>query len=366
MIKIFINGRFLTQRITGVQRYAHEVLKAIDTLLVQGEIKEISFEILTPKTEITSGSYQSIPIRKVGYLKGHFWEQIELPFYTKNNLLINLCNTAPIVKLKQLVVIHDAAVYANPSNFSFLFRTWYRILLKVLVTFSFQVITVSHNSKSEIIKYCGEAKRDIKVIYEGAEHVKRYMNKDLTINKQSDKPYVLAVSSINPNKNFKSIIQAIRYLHYNGFTAEIELVIAGATNNKIFHQALEELPNWVKCIGYVTDAELISLYENANCFIFPSFYEGFGLPPLEAMACGCPVIVSNTSSLPEVCGDAVLYCNPYEYQDIAEKILLLIHNKELREIFKQKGMIRAQQFTWQQCAKEIIDVLKTLPPTRYR
>lgn len=111
-------------------------------------------------------------------------------------------------------------------------------------------------------------------------------------------------------------------------------------------------------MGYVSDAELRALYEHAACFVYPSFYEGFGLPPLEAMACGCPVIVSNAASLPEVCGDAALYCNPCSPEDIAEKISLLMADPRLREDLRQKGLERAKQFTWEKCARETFAIIE--------
>ena len=104
--------------------------------------------------------------------------------------------------------------------------------------------------------------------------------------------------------------------------------------------------------------DLIKLYRSASCFVFPSFYESFGFPPLEAMACGCPVVVSNAGSLPEICGDAAVYCDPFNANDIAEKIMLVITNETLQEELRQKGMAQAKKFSWERCARETFAVIE--------
>lgn len=357
MERIIINGRFLTQRITGVQRFALEFVKALDKLIEVNDIC-LRFElvIMAPRNIINDINLNNIKVIPVGRLKGHLWEQFELPFYSRGGLLVNLCNTGPLLKRKQIVTIHDAAVYSRPEGFTKTFIYWYRFLFKVLSFVACRIVTVSEFSKKELVHYCKVNPNKIRVISEGWGHIQR-TDADLDVFQKhniSPKKYILAVSSLNPNKNFQGIVKAIESLGDIG----TDIVIAGGVNPKIFSSFNASLPNSAKYIGYVTDEELKALYEQAIGFIYPSFYEGFGLPPLEAMACGCPVIVSNVASLPEVCGDAALYVDPYNPDDIATKIKILLSDDNLREELSRKGLERAKLFSWEKCAKEIMKIIE--------
>jgi glycosyltransferase involved in cell wall biosynthesis len=355
---VYINGRFLTQEITGVQRYALEVIKSLDYMLGIGEISKNKYSVtlLIPRHVKYKPKLKHIHVKSIGRLKGHIWEQSELLYYSRNGLLLNLCNSGPIFKSNQIITIHDAAVYAIPHTFSLTFRTWYKFLLKRLAAHSKRVITDSNFSKKEIIKHTRISAEKVRIIYLGKEHLLNIEmdNSILLKHNLKHESFILAVSSMNPNKNFQSIVKAIKILGNNN----IEVVIAGGRNSKVFGQLNNMLSANVKELGYITDNELKSLYENALCFVYPSFYEGFGLPPLEAMACGCPVIVSNAASLPEVCGDAALYCDPHSPEDIADKIFKLINNKELRDSLSEKGLKRSKQFTWEKCAEETMEVIE--------
>jgi glycosyltransferase involved in cell wall biosynthesis len=139
----------------------------------------------------------------------------------------------------------------------------------------------------------------------------------------------------------------------------LPLVAAGGGNSRIFAGAA---PGSGTATGYVTDAELRALYEGASCFVLPSLYEGFGLPALEAMSCGCPVIASNTASLPEVCGDGALLCDPRDPKDIAARISFLLDQPGERERLRQRGMARAGEFTWRRSIQTLLDILDRLNP----
>jgi len=152
----YINGRFLTQPFTGVQRYAYEIVKNIDILLDQNIInkKKFSFVLITPKIIKPEIQLNNIILKQAGISKGHFWEQFVLPFFVGKSLLINLCNTAPLIKKNNIVTIHDAGVFATPEAYTFTFRMWYRIIFWWLGFWSHQVLTVSKFSCRELIKYC--------------------------------------------------------------------------------------------------------------------------------------------------------------------------------------------------------------------
>jgi glycosyltransferase involved in cell wall biosynthesis len=357
-VKIFINGRFLSQSITGVQRYAREVVKSIDSLLNDPKWSKNYDVILVAPNNVSSDlDLKNIEIKKVGKLTGHLWEQLELPWFTKNKFLLNLCNVGPAFKRNQFVTIHDASVYLKENNFSRVFKVWYKFLYAMEVRFSKMIITVSNFSKVELIKYTHVDPQKILVTYEGNEHLKQ-LNSDNRILKKNgliQKTYILAVSSMDPRKNFRNIIRAVQECKSNSF----EVVIAGGTNPKIFNTKNEIgfLHN-VKYLGYVTDKELKSLYEHTACFVYPSYYEGFGIPPLEAMASGCPVIVSNRASLPEICKQAALYCDPDDPKSIADKINMLIKDEKLRNQYRDLGKKRAESFTWMKCSINILNAVE--------
>jgi len=336
MKKIVINGRFLSQQITGVQRVAHELVRELDNLIKEEKIEVV---VLAPKNIIFENLYKNIKIKKIGFLKGHLWEQLELPFYAlkEGGILLNLCNTAPIINTG-MVDIHDISFKVNPQFFSKKFSWYYRVLIWVLVRTSKKILTVSEFSKQEIMKYYKVSEEKIEVIYNSWEHILR-INEDFSILQKFNlekKSFYLAVSSVAPNKNFKYIIELAKLY------PEKQFVIVGKKNIKVFGElGVEDLRNLTWC-GYVTDEELKALYMTCKAFIYPSFYEGFGLPPLEAMGCGCEEIyVSNTSCLPEIFGESVTYLNPYKIEKILKNNLSL-NNKVLDD------------YSWQFSAKKLL------------
>lgn len=355
---IYINGRFLNQFITGVQRYAIELVKALDDMLENGTLDKarVSFVILTPKQVNHEINLRNISLQKVGRLRGHLWEQIELPIYSRKYPLLNFCNIGPIFKGNQIVTIHDASVFSHPHGYSYVFRMWYRFLLPILGRNSRGILTNSEFSKFELIKYCDIPSEKIISTHLGVDGFAKLKADDAILSKHglNETSYIFAVSSMNPNKNFAALIKAIGLLGNIGF----KVVIAGGTNPRVFGECNLQLPDSVVQVGYVSDAELQALYKHATCFVFPSLYEGFGLPPLEAMAAGCPVIASNAGSLPEVCDDAVVYCDPYSPRDIAQKIKYLMDDAILRDKLRIKGLKQAQQFTWKKCARETAAVIE--------
>ncbi|MGL4610996.1 MAG: glycosyltransferase family 4 protein [Trueperaceae bacterium] len=348
-MRVIINARFLTQKITGVQRYAIELSKRLKILA-----SDIEFIFLAPKNILHTELAQAFNVEVCGYLTGHAWEQLELPFYCRDGVLLNLCNTAPIAKKNQIVTIHDAAVLTVPETFSRAFRTWYQFLLPRLGKASLGILTDSVFSRNELIRYHIAQEQNIHVIYLGGSQLLEHPADTRILEKHDlkSKPFILAVSSLSPSKNFGALVKALNFIE----TRDFNVVIAGGTNPNIFE--VQALPDNVKYLGYVSDGELRALYEHASTYVYPSLYEGFGFTPLEAMTCGCPVVVSNAASLPEVCGDAALYCNPHDPKDIATKIMLLMSSSEKRLELKQKGHEQAKQFSWEKCASETLSVIK--------
>lgn len=345
-MKYYINGRFLTQRITGVQRYAREVTLALDLLLQDTPSDHNEYTILTPKNFTDKLSCRRIHFKTCGHLSGHLWEQIELPYYAKDGYLLNFCNCAPLIKKNQAVTIHDTAIATFPEAYSWKFRLWYRIMYTVLGKRLKTIFTVSFFSRNELNKYFGISKKNIHITYNGSEHLLR-LRPDYSILRNVPQRYILAVSSQNPTKNFKLIIELAKRL------SNIDFVIVGGRNNKIFSNIEEMNLSNLHYLGYVTDECLIALYQNARAFLYPSLYEGFGIPPLEAMINKCPVITSKCASLPEVCGDAALYIDSQDIDSDVNCLKNIFQNNTLRENLIDAGKKRSTVFSWKFTAKKI-------------
>lgn len=344
---IYINGRFLARGITGTQRYAHELLDGLDAELCRSPGNRGDITILTPPTRQPMPEYKALKIRAVGTTQSRFWEQFELPYYARNGLLLTLCGGAPILHSRNIITIHDAAVSLIPKNYSILFRTWYRWLYHALCHRSLHVFTVSQASKADMVACWAAPPHKISVSYLGAEHVQRPMPKSDILARYGLKPfeYVFTVSSRSRNKNRYGLLRAFAMLD-----SKYKLVIAGGGNTSVFNKLPTQpplAPN-VLDVGYVSDAELRELNENALSFVFPSLREGFGLPPLEAMAAGCPAVVSNTSSLAEVFGSLAFLCDPKDPADIAAKI---VEASAATAEYRERCRRFASLFKWERCAK---------------
>lgn len=353
---IYLNGRFLTQNVTGVQRVAHEILKELDLMSTYTDFK---FVILVPKNAddiFGNLELKNIEIKKIGFLKGHLWEQIELPLYTIGGALINFCNTAPLFKRNQFVYIHDAAVYSRPNGYSRNFVLWYKIIYSCISKYAKRIMTVSEFSKMDLIDHLPVLKGKIRVSHIAVNHMDT-LNFDEGILKKEGlekNKYLLAVSSMHPNKNFQVIIDALE----NMTEFNEQIVIAGGQNVKVFSNVLMQERNNIKFVGYVTDEQLKSLYSNARAFIFPSYYEGFGLPPLEAMSLGCPVIASTAASIPEICGEAALYFNPDKPMDLVRRINEVYENDQIIQDMKTRGLQRSKDFNWKQTTENLLEEIE--------
>lgn len=354
MRRVDINGRFLTQATTGVQRVAEQLVQALDRELAASPALQArySFRLVTPAGECRPIALTHIQTAAPGHLGGQLWEQLELPMYTRGRLLLNLCNTAPLA-VRSLAVIHDASVFAIPTAFSPAFRAWYHALIPLLGRRALRVITVSRFSQGELSRRAGIPLAKIDVLPLGAEHILRTPADNGIFRRVPVEPgrFILAVGSQSPHKNVSAVVTAVSRLG----AERLPLVVAGGTNPRVF--AAAKANHGELQVGYVTDGELRALYENATCFVYPSLYEGFGFPPLEAMLCGCPAVVANTAALPEICGDAALLCDPQNPDDIVNKIRLLIEEPARRDELRRRGMDRARGFTWERAGRALLAIL---------
>jgi len=348
--EIYINARFLTQKIAGVQRFAIELSRRLKKL--NPEIK-----FVCPPDIYHQTLADELEVIVVGKLNSHLWEQIELPIFLKTKgspLLVNLCSTAPLFYKNQIVSIHDAIFCRHPEWFSKMFAKWYNFLLPKNAKNSKKIITVSNHAKQDLHDCLNIQLDKFEVVYNSVDE----KFKDLTVTETNKQKYILSVSSLDPRKNFDNLIKAYLSLE----NTEYDLVIVGA-ESKSFpkHQLFETISNnnKIKFTGYVNDDELIKYYKEASLFIYPSLYEGFGIPPLEAMACGTPVIASNNSSIPEVCDNAAVYVDATNYLDIAEKINLVLNDNNLQKSLIAKGYERLNSFSWEKSSEKLSTIIKS-------
>jgi glycosyltransferase involved in cell wall biosynthesis len=360
---IWVNSRFLNRKITGVERVAHEILRSLALHFLDknghyhsGEhrlIFKLVLEKNTPQCNIPK--FASMwEVQNTGRFHGHAWEQLNLTRFRPNDWLLGLCNTGPLLRGNQVIFIHDAQVYAIPTNFDWKFRLWYYILINTAGRMSRGLMANSIFSKNELSRHTGINADKFAVNQLGCDHMLRLVAEKPTalLGDLNNQPYVLAVSSASPNKNFEGILKALALMGENA----PHCVIVGQQYSKVFKNSMLANKRVIE-MGYVTDEVLAGLYKHAMCLVYPSFYEGFGLPPLEAMLMGCPVIVSNRSSLPEICGDAALYCDPGDPQTIASAISKLVQDPEFVAQLREKSQKHAQQYTWKKCAERTLDIL---------
>jgi len=342
---IYINGRFLTQIPTGVQRFAFELCKQLKK-------NGLEFKVLAPKKVLDTYKH-NFDVIIIGQFQSHLWEQIELPVYLlrKNNpLLISFSGLGPVFYKRHISTIHDLAFYRNSEWFSFYYRTFYKIMTPILVRYVNKIITVSEFSKSEIINILRVPKEKITVVYNAVSFPS---TSEVSKDKEN---YILAVSSIDPRKNFLALIKAFNSMNQ----PEYQLYIVGKKDRVFKDNDLGDFcsRNNIKFLGYISDKDLISYYKKASLFVYPSLYEGFGIPPIEAMSCGCPVLVSDIPVIREVCGDAAFYCNPYDYADIAAKMKQILSDKKNVINKINKGFEQIKQYNWEKSAQKVLALIK--------
>ena len=348
---VYVNGRFLSQAITGVQRYAHEVLTALDKLLLESKIESAPVTVLAPPDARTLPAWSFLRIRQVGRFTGQLWEQLDLPIHARGSLLFTPCGGAPVVHKRHVITIHDAGPFSTPRAYTAAYRNYYKILERVLSNRAIHLITDSDFSMQELIRFLHIPQRKITSVWLSGEHILRQERDHAVLGKHglSRGRYLLAVGFRNPNKNLDGLVRAFGLLR----NAEVSLAIVGGSNHAIFAESLD-FGDTVKQLGFVNDAELRTLYENAACFVFPSFYEGFGIPPLEALTLGTPVIVSRAASLPEIFGEWATYCDPHSPEDIAIQISNVLKH---RYPDHERAMHYATGLTWERCARETWEIL---------
>lgn len=360
---IYVNGRFLLQPITGIQRYGRELLREWDDLMESGEIDPalVTIEVLVPHSRMDAPQYRHIKVRQVGRFQGQLWTQLELPAKSRDGLLFSPDNLQPLLAPllgPNVVTVHDLTFKLFPRAHTPPFRLLYGLLISNAIRNASALITPSEAERTNILGHYPNAKGRIAVVHLGAYSAKSTAaNGNETRTPETTQRFILWVGSLISRKNPQGAIDAAVLVNQR---MQLPLIIVG-TGHRGMQKTGIKIPinnGAVQFANRVNSSEdLIALYRNAVCLLFPTFYEGFGLPALEAMAHGCPVVASDIPVMREVCGDAALYCNPNEPADIADKVRVLAENSDLRAQLSRRGISRATEFSWEKCARETFDVL---------
>jgi glycosyltransferase involved in cell wall biosynthesis len=323
--------------------------------------------IIAPRSAADPG-FSAMPLAGVGRLSGHWWEQAILPAQWHGRLL-NLCNTAPCVKADQVVCIHDANVFIAPESYGLAFRAVYSALQPMLARRSARIATVSNESARQIARFLPVRAAEIAVLTNGHEHALSWdpalarIGPSILCDAQHDagRVFVLALGSRARHKNMQLLLEAAPGLAEIG----VDVIIVGGGAGIYASETLHGAPN-VKMVGYVEDHDLAFLMERALCLVFPSWTEGFGLPILEAMARGCPVVSSDRASMPEVCGDAALMAPPDHPAAWVRQVRRLLESPELRQDLTGRGHERARLFSWVETASGYIELMREPTANRFR
>lgn len=262
-----------------------------------------------------------------------------------------------------ITTIHDVIPLVFPELFRLRERITLGLYFRAVRHSATHVITVSEQSRSDIHRLLGIDRNRISVTYNGVSSSFRPLAPSVIAQRLAhyriEQPYILSVCTLEPRKNLVRVLQAFAQLRHTHKVPH-RLVLVGRRGwleKPIFETARAlGIAEHIQFTGFVPDDVLPALYSGADVFVYPSLYEGFGLPPLEAIACGCPTVTSNISSLPEVVGNAALLVDPLDVEAIADGVLRIVGNLALREALQRAGFERAPQFTWSRCADETIKV----------
>ncbi len=359
MTPVFLNARFLTQPLSGVQRYAFEICRALDGLVAQRSLGPV-IALYPARQKISDPGWHNIELRPVRGGRGHFWEQTALWRASRAGCLISFCNSGPMRHHNQAVALHDANIYAIPDAFSRPYRILHGWVRPRVARRARRLITVSAFSAIELSRYCGLSPTDFKVIPNSADHLADLTPDLARLDRFGLKPdqYFLTVGNQSPNKNIARLVAA----HAQCPDAPV-LAIAGGGANGLANADIKDHAN-VLNLGRIPDDDLVALYKGAKGFLWPSLYEGFGIPPLEAMALGTPVLSSSTSAMPDVLGNAAMYFDPNDTHDMLRCLreFQMLGPAKLDQM-KMAGLAQSGRYSWLDSAKSLLDVAEEMRMT---
>lgn len=348
MKKIVFDGQIYAQRLTGQYRYADEILKEFDKIIDKNE-----YELIVPNYVDLEGKFKNIKVVKYGNVRGLLWSQISLALYLiKNNAIsLNFCNITTFFK-PGISAILDISYKVISENYTGIYgklsSLWHRFFYMYISLVGNPIITISEFSKKQLSEYYHVDKKRIHIISCGWQHY----NKIKIESSISDKypqlkknKYYLSLGSLEERKNFR-FIQEIAKRN----PKELFVIVGGKVNNSKKKGDFKECSNLIY-LGYLSDGEAKYLLKNAKAFIFPSTFEGFGIPPLEALSLGTPCICSNSTSIPEICENSVHYVDPYNYDLNLDDLM----NEEIESPDKV-----LDKYSWDKSARLLYDLLKKM------
>jgi glycosyltransferase involved in cell wall biosynthesis len=358
---IFINGRFLTQNTTGVQRYSREVVAAIDRLLERGDclpmLREVEWSLLAPRGAECDLKLRRIRFREIGPGGGHLWEQLQLARHSASGRLLSPAGSGPIRHPRQIVVIHDAGIYNAPAGYARSYRVAHK-LMDALLARSARIATVSHFSRMELASCLGIPSEEILLAPNGTDHFKSVGPDPAIVDRlklQTGK-YFVTLGLSTANKNIPLAIEAYRLLDRQ----DTKLVVVGQGSSRVFGRQNLEASEGVMFTGRLTDEEVTGLLRSATALLFPSRYEGFGIPSLEAMLQGCPVIASTAAGIREVCGGAALHFHPDDAMTLRDLMRRVLDEPEVAAEMRAKGRSRPDVYRWDTAAAALMQGLQDL------
>jgi glycosyltransferase involved in cell wall biosynthesis len=366
-IHIGLNGSMLDEHPTGVGVYSLNVINHLSSLYQNKTNRTIT--VFSPtksllnkniKVVLLSKFLKSSEYGKVAAFTRFVWNTFYYPLQARKfDLLISTTTHGSFLLKNQIITIHDL-LSLRFNNISTHQRFYFKYLLPWLVSRAKLIIAVSETTKKDIIDFLNCPEDKVKVIYNGYDGL-LYNNNNADPSKNIYKEYgiqnyFLAIGATYPHKNFELLIDAFNGLDVN-IKQQFPLVIAGGKNNYLntLKQYVKEkkAEAYIHFIGYVPASLMPALYKEAYALVFPSLYEGFGFPLLEAMACGCPVLTADTSSMPEVCGNAALYFDPYNKQSLQVQLQNIVTDKILYYDLKAKGLEQVKKFSWSKTVNQL-------------
>lgn len=343
---IVLNGKWLAATATGVQRYAGELARRILE-------RDAAATVIMPADAVRP---DWLPEHRVvvSRTRRALFEQVALPWHARRKTLLSLAASGPLIARDQLVMIPDAITARYPGSYSRRFVIWYRLLHRVLARRARHVITISEFSRRELADVLGVPEERFELVVPGHEHALEAVTAptDPALVEAIRTPYVLCIGSLTPSKNLAPVTRALA-------EAGIPVVVVGASGVKrVYAEEAGLTAPGVHLAGRLSDPELRYLTRGARALVFPSLYEGFGLPVIEAQALGCPVVASDRASIPEAGGDAALY---FDALDPAAAVALLDTLDDERDALIARGHDNVARFSWEASADRVLAIVGRTP-----
>ncbi|HEX4768314.1 MAG TPA: glycosyltransferase family 1 protein [Lichenihabitans sp.] len=352
-----INGDFVGFEATGVARHGREVVAAMDALIDEGHplTEGLALRMLVPR--LPSGF---IPLRHVEAdvlpewrpRLPQVWVQLQLPRHVSGGL-VSFGNLAPIGATRHIACVHDAQTFVVPDSYSRMFRAAHRLILPRLGRSAAVITTVSHHSKEQLTRL-GIARPDkVAVVPNGADHVRRWNPLRASRDWRRPRPFALGLARSQAHKNPELFARLAEPLDRLG----VDLVLFGDVDRAVFGEDAGARLRNLHLVGRLGDDDVAAALGQALCFLLPSRTEGFGLPAVEAMALGCPVLASSAPALPEVCGDAALYADPDDVDGWVAAVQGLARDEPRRAELVARGRARAALFSWRRTAEAYLRLM---------